>query len=81
MPDVSVQIAVSQEFTCLDQSADVPLKTCRDLKSQSEDPVASFRVGDQVTGVEALELHNNTVMLAATTLKGTLVLFSQHLNG
>lgn len=52
-----------------------------DLKSEGEDPVASFMVGDQVTGVEATELQNNTVTLAVTTLKGSLVLFSQHLNG
>lgn len=53
----------------------------RDLRSEGEDPVASFMVGDQVTGVEATELQNNTVTLAVTTLKGSLVLFSQHLNG
>lgn len=83
LPDVSVLIVMSLTQTCLYQATNAHLKPFlgRDLKSESEEPVASFMVGDQVTGVEAMELQNNTVTLAVTTLKGALVLFSQHLNG
>ncbi|KAK8401798.1 hypothetical protein O3P69_001124 [Scylla paramamosain] len=52
-----------------------------DLNSEGGDPVASFMVRDQVAGVEAVELQNNTVTLAVTTQRGSLVLFNQHLNG
>ncbi|XP_045117827.1 WD repeat-containing protein 43-like isoform X2 [Portunus trituberculatus] len=52
-----------------------------DTSSEGEEPVASFLVGGQVAGLEAVEVQNNTISVAVTTLKGFLVLFTQHLNG
>lgn len=65
----------------LSASADDRFIYAWDVNSEGEEAVASFMVGGKVAGVQAVELQNNTVTLAVTTYQGSLMLFTQHLNG
>nr|XP_053642499.1 LOW QUALITY PROTEIN: WD repeat-containing protein 43-like [Cherax quadricarinatus] len=52
-----------------------------DLLSENEEPAGSFMVKDIIGTVAVSALQEGAVTLSATTRTGTLVLFTQHLNG
>lgn len=53
----------------------------RDLQKEDSEPVGSFMVNDTILSVAAGEMKESTVLMAAVTSRGVLVLFRQHLNG
>lgn len=52
-----------------------------DLSSENNEPAGSFMVKEVISTVAVSQFKEDTVTLAATTRTGTLVLFTQHLNG
>ncbi|XP_042211483.1 WD repeat-containing protein 43-like isoform X1 [Homarus americanus] len=52
-----------------------------DTQCETGDPAVSFMVKDVVQSMAVAELKDSTVTLAVTVRTGTLILFTQHLNG
>lgn len=52
-----------------------------DLQKEDAEPVGSFMVNETILSVAAGEMKESTVLMAAVTSRGVLVLFRQHLNG